>query len=117
MVRSAIESLYKGVCTVFQYEEVTDPVTKRTNVVEVISYENQPCRISFQTKTSAKESDTVSISKQTIKLFISPECDIKSGAKIEVTQNNVTKRYKASGESAMYSNHQEIILEIEDDKA
>lgn len=117
MVRRSIESLYKGVCTVYQYEEVVDPVTKRTNVAEVISYENQPCRISFQTKTSAKESDTVSTANQTIKLFIAPECNIKAGAKVEVNQNGVTKTYKASGESAMYSNHQEIILEIEDNLA
>lgn len=117
MVRQAIESLYKGKCTVYQYESVVDPVTKRTSVVEVTSYVDQPCRLSYSNKTSAKESDTVSTVAQTIKLFVAPELVIKAGAKIAVTQNNVTKVYVASGESAIYTNHQEIVLEIGDDLA
>lgn len=117
MVRRAIESLYKGVCTVYQYESVVDPITKRTSVVEVTSYADQPCRLSYSNKTSAKESDTVSTVTQTIKLFVAPELVIKAGAKITVTQNNVTKTYVAGGQSAVYTNHQEIVLEIEDDMA
>lgn len=116
-MRKAIESLYKGVCTVYQYESVVDPVTKRTSMVEVVSYVDQPCRLSYKAKVSAKPSDTVSTVTQTIVLFIAPEVVIKAGAKIVVTQNNVSKTYIASGESAVYTNHQEIVLEIEDDVA
>ncbi|BBM48390.1 hypothetical protein JMUB3933_1906 [Leptotrichia wadei] len=54
---------------------------------------------------------------QVVTLFISPEVYIPPGSMIEVTQNNVTKRYKHSGISAVYTNHQEIVLEVEQEKA
>ncbi|MGO0854089.1 hypothetical protein ACTPDQ_21135, partial [Clostridioides difficile] len=55
---------------------------------------------------------------QTIKLFISPNINIKAGSKLIITtQNNITKEYIRSGESAIYPNHQEIILELFKDKA
>lgn len=117
MVRKAIESLYKGLCTIRQYDSVFDPVTKRTSFAEVVSYVNVPCRLSYKNKVSAKPSDTISTITQTITLFVAPELVVKAGAKIEVTQNGVTKTYVSSGESAVYTNHQEIVLEIEDDVA
>ncbi|HDF5622307.1 TPA: hypothetical protein PC346_003842, partial [Clostridioides difficile] len=55
---------------------------------------------------------------QTIKLFISPNIEVKAGSKLIITnQNNVTKEYVRSGESAIYPNHQEVILELLEDKA
>jgi hypothetical protein len=54
---------------------------------------------------------------QVVTLFISPEVYIPPGSMIEVTQNNVTRTYKHSGISAIYTNHQEIILELEQEKA
>lgn len=117
MVRKAIESLYKGVCTVYQYKSVVDPVTKRTSVKEVVSCVDQPCRLSYKNKVSANESNTISSVSQTIMLFVAPELSIPAGSKIVVTQNNVVKTYVASGQPAVYTNHQEIVLEIEDDVA
>ncbi|MGO0854038.1 hypothetical protein ACTPDQ_20745, partial [Clostridioides difficile] len=55
---------------------------------------------------------------QTIKLFISPNINIKAGSKLIITtQNNITREYARSGESAIYPNHQEIILELLKNKA
>jgi hypothetical protein len=54
---------------------------------------------------------------QTIKLFIRSDLDIKPGSLIEVTQNNVTTKYKRASQSAVYSNHQEITLELYEDYA
>ncbi|HBF5228480.1 TPA: hypothetical protein KSJ92_004019, partial [Clostridioides difficile] len=51
--------------------------------------------------------------EQTIKLFISPDIEIKAGSKLIIND----KEYVRSGESAIYSNHQEIILELFKDKA
>ncbi|MFL8797998.1 hypothetical protein Q3228_19010, partial [Clostridioides difficile] len=51
--------------------------------------------------------------EQTIKLFISPDVEIKSGSKLIIND----KEYVRSGESAIYPNHQEIILELLEDKA
>ncbi|HBG5847838.1 TPA: hypothetical protein OUL20_003776, partial [Clostridioides difficile] len=56
--------------------------------------------------------------EQKIKLFISPDIEIKAGSKLIITnQNNITKEYIRSGEPAIYPNHQEIILELFKDKA
>ncbi|EQF03283.1 hypothetical protein QEI_0865, partial [Clostridioides difficile CD129] len=51
--------------------------------------------------------------EQTIKLFISPDIEIKAGSKLIIND----KEYVRSGESAIYPNHQEIILELFKDKA
>lgn len=111
--KKAIESLYTGICTVYEYKEVRDPETKRTTSKEVVVIENQPCRLSFKNITQSKDGIAPKITQIT-KLFISNECNINPGSKIVVTQNNKTTEYKNSGEPAMYSNHQEIILELFD---
>ncbi|HBG7860105.1 TPA: hypothetical protein KRF17_003499, partial [Clostridioides difficile] len=51
--------------------------------------------------------------EQTIKLFISPDIEIKAGSKLIIND----KEYVRSGESVIYPNHQEIILELLEDKA
>jgi hypothetical protein len=107
--RKAIESLYTGTCTVFEYQEVKDPITKRTIHKEVMILENQPCRLSFKNITQISEGITPKAS-QIIKLFLDPGINIKPGSKIAVTQNNKSVEYKNSGEPAIYSNHQEIVL-------
>ncbi|MGG5437595.1 hypothetical protein [Clostridioides difficile] len=110
--RKAIEMLYRDKCTIVEYQSVKDPITKRTNNKEVIILENQPCKLSYKNTTSATDGK-VSRLEQTIKLFISPDVEIKSGSKLII--NN--KEYVRSGESAIYPNHQEIILELLKDKA
>ena len=40
-----------------------------------------------------------------------PEVYVPPGSVIEVTQNGITRKYKHSGISAVYTNHQEIVLE------
>ncbi|HBG6803388.1 TPA: hypothetical protein KRI71_003771, partial [Clostridioides difficile] len=47
-----------------------------------------------------------------------PNINIKAGSKLIITtQNNITREYARSGESAIYPNHQEIILELLKNKA
>ncbi|HBG7381158.1 TPA: hypothetical protein KRD64_003799 [Clostridioides difficile] len=115
--RRAIELLYRDKCTIVEYQPVKDPVTKRTNNKEVVVLENQPCKLSYKNITSATDGKVAKL-EQTIKLFISPNISIKAGSKLIITnQNNVTKEYIRSGEPAIYQNHQEIILELLEDKA
>ncbi|HCU2820327.1 TPA: hypothetical protein OUM20_002330 [Clostridioides difficile] len=110
--RKAIEMLYRDKCTIVEYQSIKDSVTKRTNNKEVIVLENQPCKLSYKNITSATDGK-VSRLEQTIKLFISPDVEIKAGSKLIIND----KEYVRSGESAIYSNHQEIILELFKDKA
>lgn len=115
--RGAIESLYKGRCKVIELVKVFDSVTKQTAFKEAVVCSDEPCRLSYTSKTNADTSDTVSNVSQVIKLFIKPELAIKAGSKIEVKQNGVVVRYVSSGQPAVYSNHQEVVLELEGDKA
>lgn len=115
--RKAIEILYRDKCTIVEYQPVKDHVTKRTNNKEVVALENQPCKLSYKNITSATDGKVAKLT-QTIKLFISPSIEVKAGSKLIITnQNNITKEYIRSGESAIYQNHQEIILELFKDKA
>nr|CCL05056.1 Putative phage protein [Clostridioides difficile E13] len=110
--RKAIEMLYRDKCTIVEYQPIKDPVTKRTNNKEVIVLENQPCKLSYKNIVSATEGKLAKL-EQTIKLFISPDIEIKAGSKLIIND----KEYVRSGESAIYPNHQEIILELFKDKA
>lgn len=103
-----IEQLYTGNCTVSEYHDVTDPITKITKKQEAVVLTDQRCRLSFKNIPSASNG-TVS---QSIKLFVSPDITIKPGSKIVITQNGVTASYTRSGEPAIYTNHQEISLEL-----
>ena len=117
MVRGAIESLYIGRCTITNSEEVFNYVTNITSHEDVVICENETCRLSYSSKDSAEKTDTVTEVSQVIKLFIRPELVIKSGSKITVTQHGRTVKYRASGAVSVYTNHQELILVLEDDEA
>lgn len=58
------------------------------------------------------KTESVAKTSQIIKLFMSPEIEIKPGAKITVTQAGVTETYECSGTPAVYETHQEIILKL-----
>ncbi|MFL8713014.1 hypothetical protein Q3304_19755 [Clostridioides sp. GD02377] len=110
--RKAIEMLYRDKCTIVEYQPVKDPVTKRTNNKEVTVLENQPCKLSYKNITSTEQGEVAKLA-QTIKLFISPNINIKAGSKLIIND----KEYIRSGESAIYPNHQEVVLELFKDKA
>ncbi len=110
--RQSLGMLYRDKCTIVEYQSIKDPVTKRTNNKEVIVLENQPCKLSYKNIVSATEGKVAKL-EQTIKLFISPDIEIKAGSKLIIND----KEYVRSGESAIYPNHQEIILELFKDKA
>lgn len=110
--RRAQESTYEGICTVYQYKSVKDPVTKLTREEEIAIIENQPCKLSFEKLNAAVQTETAAAVAQGLKLFLAPELRIEAGSKIAVTQNGVTGEYIASGEPAVYPTHQEIMLEL-----
>lgn len=110
-IRHAVESLYKGKCTVYEYKPVKDPTTKITKSQPVAVLTDQPCRLSISNVTSA-QAGAVAMISQAVKLFISPDIVIAPGSKISVTQNGATNDYQRTGQPAVYSNHQEIALEL-----
>ena len=113
-VRAAIESLYEGKCDIIEYKGIFDEVSGQTRNSEVVVLENQPCRLSYNSRTSghAAGGGVQTNVSQVIKLFLPPEIKVLPGSKIIVTQNDVTTAYNHSGQPAVYSTHQEIPLEL-----
>jgi hypothetical protein len=112
--RKAIESLYDGKCTITETQEVENE-DHTTSQEDVDVYTDIPCRLSINTISAASDSDNgaASVSK-VIKLFLSPDVTITSGAKVTVTQCSLSGVYRSASEPAMYHSHQEVILELQD---
>lgn len=112
VVRKAVESLYEGTCTIKEFKSVKDSITHITAKKEVTVLENQKCRLSYEKIASANQITGPTTIAQSIKLFIAPEIVVNAGSKIIVTQHGKTTAYQKSGEPALYTNHQEIRLEL-----
>lgn len=115
-VRKAIESLYRDTCDIYEYQKVTDPDDFSTNVQLVLVYEQVPCKISHKHINQTREGTSPTVSLIS-KLIINPDIDVKAGSRIVVTRNGVQTEYKNSGHTARYFNHQEIMLELEEETA
>ena len=112
MVKTALKSLWQDTCTVYVQIERINEITKRTEFVEIPIFENEPCKLSFNSLTSAELIDNVSSKNQSITLFISNELKIPSGSKIIITRGVNVFTYTNSGEPKIFTNHQEIKLEL-----
>lgn len=110
--RKAQESQYFGVMTVTEHQKVKDDRSKLTTERDVIVLKDQPCRLSFETLRSAQQTESATSIHQIIKLFLTPDIEVKAGSKVTVTQDGVTADYKCSGVPAVYPTHQEIVLEL-----
>lgn len=114
-VKKAIESLYDCTCNIAGgIEKVKDPISRETKLILKVKDKDIPCRISKQSLSKNKQTDTVNQVVYELKLFISPEAKIKQGDEIEVTNKfGEIIKYKA-GEGFKYNTHQEVILSKED---
>lgn len=112
MHRKAIEATYDGTCRIYRMRPVKDPDTKVTRQEEVLVQEGIPCHLSYSSAVPAAGSSTAASVVQSIKLFLAPEPVIPPGSRIEVTQQGRTENYDQSGQAAVYSSHQEILLEL-----
>lgn len=110
--RVAIEMLYEHTCSIIEHKNVKNPVTKVTKPQEVIVLENQPCKLSFSNIRPSEQTESANSINQVVKLFIAPEIVIKEGSKIIINHNGRVSEYKNSGVPAIYSSHQEIVLEL-----
>lgn len=112
--RRALERLWKDRCTISQRVKVIDPDTKLTRFTESTLLEDQPCKLSFETLSVADGSPVAAVS-QGAKLFLSPDVMIPAGCKIIIKRHNDLEReftYAKSGEAGVFTNHQEIPLEL-----
>lgn len=114
--REAIQSMWTGICNIFWFKNSKNKYGTVVSEVKEL-YKNIPCRLSFKNISQTEQTESVAKTSQVVKLFIAPEVYVPPGSIIEVTQNGVTRKYKHSGISAVYTNHQEIILDVEQEKA
>lgn len=112
MVNNPLAILWKGRCTIYEFKDVQDPDTFQTTQKEVPVLEDEPCRLSYNREQSTNIANGAAVVSQSITLFIRPDLVIKPGSVIEITQNGVTEKFKGSGKPAIYTNHQEIVLEL-----
>lgn len=117
MVNNPLAVLWTGKCTIYEFQDITDPETYQTTQEEVPVLVDEPCRLSYNHEQATNMQSGAAVVSQSITLFIRPDLIIKSGSVIEITQNNVTERYKGSGKPAVYSNHQQITLQLYEDNA
>lgn len=116
-VGTAIRSMWIGRCTVYNYQDVFNPETHQTTHELVATCHDEPCRVSYQrefTKPSYVENGVAS-AMQRITLIIRPDLCIDAGSVIEVTQRGITSKYKRASAPMIYTNHQEVWLEIYED--
>lgn len=109
-VRKVIESQYDSICDIFEYKKIKDSKTKITNFKEIKVVAEKPCKISFEDIYVNSQTDTESKTQIKVKLFISPEIEIKPGSKIVVRKKGKESIYQNSSISAIYDTHQEILL-------
>jgi hypothetical protein len=112
-----LATLWTGKCTIYEYEDVTDPITKQTTQHEVATLVDEPCRLSYRYEQATNIKSGAAVISQGVTLFIRPDLVINPGSVIEITQHGKTCKYKGSGQPAVYCNHQEIVLELYNDEA
>ena len=110
IARKFVESLYLDTCNIYEFQHVLDETTGITSQQEVLVYKDVPCKLSYETKKQSGDGVGSSLFLS-VKLFLSPDLDIKPGSKIDVTKSGKTVSYKNSGLPARYINHQEILLD------
>lgn len=111
MPKGVLETLYQGRADVFEYRAEKDPQTKITAHQEVQVFSKIPCRVSHKRLSAIEKSNHVPTAQMEIKLFLPNHFIINPGSKIVVIQHGTERVYKSSGIPAVYSSHQEIILE------
>ncbi len=110
--RKAVEETYFGTLTVTEMKRVKDISSGLTRSEPEVVLEGQPCRLSFELLKAAAATEPAAAVAQAAKLFVSPDVEIKAGAKITVEQDGRTADYARSGIPAVYGTHQEIVLEL-----
>lgn len=109
--RRALEETYEGVCTISQ--SVSKKIKGETVTEDKVIVENEPCALSHERNSEAKQSEISAEAGYVGRLFISPELVIEAGSKIMVEQCGRVYQLEASSIAAVYPTHQEINIRQE----
>lgn len=117
MVNNPLSILWTGKCTIYEFEEVVDQDTCQTTLRESLVLVDEPCRLSHSHEQATDIQNGAAVVSQSVILFIRPDVAIKPGSVIEVTQNGVKNKYKRASKPSIYTNHQEVALDLYEDNA
>jgi hypothetical protein len=112
-----LKSLWIGKCTIYEYKDTVDPITHQSTQGLVPIIQDEPCKLSYNREHATNISSGAAVISQSITLFIRPDLEIKPGSVMDITQRGKTTRYKGSSKTAVYTNHQEVVLELYEDRA
>jgi hypothetical protein len=113
-IKKQYEKTYDCTANIYRYVKTTTPSgATRTGISGTPTIPNMPCRISQKELNSPIQSQTSSennISYE-IKMFCSPDYEIKAGDSIEITKNSkIIKIYESGEPFPPYPTHQEVLL-------
>lgn len=121
-VPAAVKLLFTDVCTVFVNEKI-EGAGGAARFSRRVLFENIPCRVSFDSISSAKSNGSMERTRFTrknlipaaeissaVRLFVEAEYDIPPGSEIHVLRRGGLLRFCASGYAAVYSSHREIMV-------
>ena len=117
MVKNPLAVLWIGKCTIYEYQEINDHETWQTRHELQAVVTDEPCKLSHSRESTVDVNSGAPYVNQSIVLFLRPDLTIKEGSVIEVTQHGVTNKYKRASKSAIYTNHQEVALDLYEDNA
>lgn len=107
----ALQKLWTDRCTVIVRVKKKDEQSKLTDFVEETLFEEEPCKLSFESLSTTGEGNVPSLG-QAAKLFMSNEKEVPAGSKIIVTRQGKAFTFARSGEPGWFTCHQEINLEL-----
>lgn len=111
---TTLSLLWRDRCTVTVQEAYQKPSGATAFRPRAI-LSDAPCKLSYflskeDNAAAAVVGEAAPVHRR-IRLFLAPDVEIPAGSRVDVTRAGKTIAYKASGESAVYFSHQEIILE------
>lgn len=115
---SCLPWLWLDTCTIY-VKEAYVKTDLSTGFRDAALCTDEPCKVSFFNNFKMNDSTKVNLVSaavfQNVKLFIRADLEIPEGSKIVVTthKNNRTLHYKSSGSTSMFTDHQEIIMEVD----
>ena len=122
VVTEQLKLLWKDTCTITVNQQTTK-TNGATGFSDVPLCTDEPCKVSFFNNNRLNEAASVGLNAaevfQQAKLFIKPDLNIPEGSKITVVthQNNKTLHFKSSSTPGIFTNHQEILMEVDNEWA
>lgn len=113
-IKENIISLFFGRCDIYEMENAVDE-RGVTGQVSMLKQSDVECRLvfggseGFAAYRSASENTHKNDLRMNVRVFLSPDTDIKAGSILVVRQNGSEYRLRSTSEGALYRHHREVL--------